>query len=122
MIKLIKKLGIRRFLKLFWSTYKAKYCAVPEQSKVLPSGRRDNGNGPYYFLGLVLGSIFTFEPILLYLFVLKDVQDANLSFMFASVFFGLIFLAVPIVPAISLLIKMKKNADVIIRELPEEDQ
>lgn len=115
---MIKRLGWRGFLRLFWGTFQRKYFPTAEQLKTdLRSSSqldRDQSDGQSMITSVLLGASFVGVPVVALLLRLgagSSFADLYLDLVVIFICFGVIFLAFPIGVAISLMIKMEKHAD-----------
>lgn len=105
---MIKKLGLKKFLKLFWQTFHTKYFPKPDENGYLPPARRrDWSDGQSIILALMLGAAFVGTPIAA--LILIGAEGLYLDMIAIFIVFGTIFLAIPTAMAVSLMIKLNKD-------------
>lgn len=104
-MRVVRKIGLRKALRLFWRVFRLKYYAGHSEWKE---------GGGHLFLSLLLGLVFTFEPTACMLCF-----DSNLSITVWLVLFGVgtLFLAIPVSTAISLWRQINQNFDEFLKEM-----
>lgn len=117
---MIKRLGLKRFLRIFWAVFRTTYYPKSAELNSDPRSKEvldcDYRTGRCFILALMLGSVFTFEPPILILTHTINVSD-NPLYVIVSIACGLFLLAIPIATAISMMINMERHSEEILQTL-----
>lgn len=116
---MIKRLGWRRFLRLFWGTFRRKY--FPEEDEWVSDPRRlsdwnsDRADGVILAYAITIGVVMLSEAVTVMSLgnpgTTKNIVAAILAIC------GLVPLSIPVKKAVSMMIEMEKHADEFFSEL-----
>ena len=116
---MIKRLGLWRFLRLCWGTFRWKY--FPKESERRLDSRsssdleRDKNTGSSFILALIIGGPLAFEPLILV--ALMGIRPENLLLVLSGGAIGIFMLSIPIVTLISMMVKINRHADEFFDEM-----
>lgn len=119
---MIKRLGWRRFLRLFWGTFWRKYFPTAEQLKTDPRSpqrlNNDRSAGNMLLFAILMGIIFATAALLASIFM--DGQ-AKLVFVVACDAMAVFFFSFLIGAMVSLIRGMERCADKFFDEMTRDD-